>query len=221
MLNYKLVGKVAVIGLDDGKANAVGHGFIDAVNEGLDQALQEASGALITGRPGVFSAGFDLKEFEKGPGATNALVNKGADMLLRIFRHPQPVVTACAGHAVAAGAFTLLASDVRIGTAGEFKIGLNETAIGMTLPVFGIQLAQARLSKRWQTRCAVQGELLDPADAQAAGFLDLVVDADTLFDRALSQASELAELPTPAYAANKLAMREPFIQAIKASLPIQ
>ncbi len=221
MLDYKLVGKVAVVGLDDGKANAVGHSFVDAVNEGLDRAEAEATAVLLTGRPGVFSAGFDLKEFEKGAQATSALVNKGADMLLRIFKHPQPVVVACAGHAVAAGAFTLLASDVRIGTQGDFKIGLNETAIGMTLPIFGIQLAQARLSKRWQTRCAVQGELLRPDDAQAAGFLDQVVDdVELLFDAALSQATELAGLPTAAYAGNKLLMREPFIRAIEASLPI-
>ena len=220
MLNYKLVGKVAVLGLDDGKANAVGHTFINSVNEGLDRAEAEATCVLLTGRPGVFSAGFDLKEFDKGPEATNALVNQGANMLLRLFQHPQPVVVACAGHAVAAGAFTLLASDVRLGVQGDFKIGLNETAIGMTLPIFGIQLAQARLSKRWQTRCAVQGELLNPDEAMAAGFLDELVDTDSLFDTALTRASALAELPTGAYAGNKQLMREPFIQAIKASLPI-
>ena len=34
MLNYRLQDKVAVIGLDDGKANAVGHNFVDAMTEG-------------------------------------------------------------------------------------------------------------------------------------------------------------------------------------------
>ncbi|MEM7097239.1 MAG: crotonase/enoyl-CoA hydratase family protein [Pseudomonadota bacterium] len=218
MLDYKLVGKVGVIGLDDGKANAVGHNFVDAMNEGLDRAEAEASGVLITGRPGLFSAGFDLKEFENGPEATSALVNKGAHMLLRLFRHPQPVVVACAGHAVAAGAFTLLACDVRIGAEGDFKIGLNETAIGMSLPVFGIQLASARLSKRWQTQCVVQAQMLSPEEAQNAGFLDQVVAPDALIDTALSTATTLAELPTPAYAFNKRALREPYIKIIEDSL---
>ena len=220
MLDYTVNNQVAVVTLDDGKANAVGHDFVDAVNNGLDRALDEARAVLLVGREGVFSAGFDLKEFEKGPEATTALVNKGADMLLRIFTHPQPVVAACTGHAVAAGAFTMLAADTRIGVAGNFKIGLNETAIGMALPVFGLQLAAARLSRRWQTRCVVQGELLGPEDARDAGFLDRLCEADALRDVALEEAARLAELPTEAYAANKLANREPFIQAIRARLPM-
>ena len=65
MLNYSLQDKVAVIGLDDGKANAVGHAFVDAMTEGLDQA-EQASAVVPTGREGVFSAGFDLKELAKG-----------------------------------------------------------------------------------------------------------------------------------------------------------
>ncbi len=220
MLNYSQVGDVSVLNLDDGKANAVGHNFIDAVNEGLDKALQDSRGVLISGREGVFSAGFDLKEFEKGPDATTALVGRGAEMLLRLFCHPQPVVAACAGHAVAAGAFTLLASDTRLGAAGDFKIGLNETAIGMSLPVFGVQLAIARLSKRHQTAAVVQARMLSPEAARDAGFLDEVVAPDRLLDHAMGVASELAALPGDAYAANKLAVRQPYIQAIRASLPI-
>ena len=114
MLSFSTEGKVAVLAMDDGKANAVGHDFIDALNQGLDQALGESSAVLITGRPGVLSAGFDLKEFEKGAEAAATLVNKGAHMLLRIFKHPQPVVIACAGHSVAAGALMLLAADTRM-----------------------------------------------------------------------------------------------------------
>ncbi len=218
MLNYQLEGDVALIGLDDGKANAVSHAFIDALNDGLDRALKDSKAALITGRAGVFSAGFDLKEFDKGPDATTALVNKGANLLLRIFSHPQPVVIGCAGHAVAAGAFMLLAADTRVGVTGDFKIGLNETAIGMTLPMFGLQLADARLSKRHQTAATVQAQLFNPEQAQDAGFLDQVVKADELASTALQTAATLAALPAEAYAANKLAVRQTHIQAIKASL---
>ena len=218
MLNYQLEGDVALIGLDDGKANAVSHAFIDGLNDGLDRALKDSKAALITGRAGVFSAGFDLKEFDKGPDATTALVNKGANLLLRIFSHPQPVVIGCAGHAVAAGAFMLLAADTRVGVTGDFKIGLNETAIGMTLPMFGLQLADARLSKRHQTAATVQAQLFNPEQAQDAGFLDQVVNADELASTALQTATTLAALPAEAYAANKLAVRQTHIQAIKASL---
>lgn len=218
MMDFKVSNNVATIGMDDGKANAVGHGFIDVMNDALDRAEKEAKAVLITGRQGVFSGGFDLKEFAKGPEATTVLVNKGAAMLLRLFKHPQPVVVACAGHAVAAGAFTLLAADTRVGVSGPFKIGLNETAIGMTLPTFGLQLAAARLSKRLQTKATIQGHLFNPEEARDAGFLDQVVASESLRDTAFSIAAELAELPSEAYAANKLAVRAPYIEVIEASL---
>lgn len=218
MLTLEQTGNVAIFHLDDGKANAVGHTFIDAMNDALDQAQQGAKAVVLHGRDGVFSGGFDLKEFQKGVQATNQLVSRGAHLLLRMFTHPQPIIAACTGHAVAAGAFMLLASDTRIGTSGAFKIGLNETAIGMTLPVFGLQLAQARLSKRHQTSAVIQANLLDPASAVDAGFLDDVVAANEALPRSTSIAAELAELPGDAYHANKLAMRAPYISVIEASL---
>ena len=216
MHETELQGDVLVVTLDDGKANAVGHNFVDAVEAALERAKQEAKAILFAGRPGVYSAGFDLKEFENGPEATQALVNKGAHMLLNTFAHPQPVVMASTGHAVAAGAFFLLAGDTRVGTKGEFVTGLNETAIGMGLPVFGLQLAAARLSKRHQTQAVIQAQMFDPAGAVDAGFLDEL--SDDAVARGLELASKLAELPGEAYAQNKLDSRRPYIDAIKASL---
>lgn len=218
MLNYRLQDKVAVIGLDDGKANAVGHDFVDAMTEGLDKAEREAGAVVITGRDGVFSAGFDLKELAKGEQQRTDLVNRGAAMLLRLFSLPQPVVVASAGHAIAAGALVLLAADTRLGAAGDFKYGLNETAIGMSLPPFGMEMAKCRLSKRHQTQAIIQAQLYDPDAAQQVGYLDQVVAADALEAQALEQAAALAELPREAYAGTKLAVRRDYIDRIAASL---
>jgi enoyl-CoA hydratase len=218
MLDFSQRGDVALLSLDDGKANALSHAFVDAIHEGLDRSEKEAKAVVITGRPGVFSAGFDLKEFEKGEDATLALVDKGARMLLRIFSHPQPVVVACSGHAIAAGAFMLLAADTRIGAQGEFKIGLNETAIGMSLPVFGLELAKSRLSKRAQTAAVIQATLYGPEEAQTVGCLDELVSPEEVVDTALQRASALAEYPGEAYAANKIGIRAEAIEAIRESL---
>ncbi len=218
MLNYSVQDNVAVLAYDDGKANAVGHSFIDAVNEGLDKAQADARAVLLTGRDGVFSAGFDLKEIQQGPQVAAALVGKGAALMLRLFGLPMPVVAAASGHAIAAGAFLLLASDTRYGAAGDFRIGLNETAIGMALPVFGYELSRARLSKRHQTAAFVQAQLYDPDGAKQAGFLDEVVAADQLMQQAMDKAVALSELPTEAYAANKRILRQAQITAIENSL---
>lgn len=218
MLNYRMEDKVALIGLDDGKANAVGHSFVDAMNEGLDRAQQEASAVVILGRQGVFSAGFDLKEIAKGPAERQALVDKGAAMLLRLFKFPMPVVAASAGHAIAAGALIMLSADTRIGAEVDAKYGLNETAIGMGLPPFGMQMALCRISKRHQTAAILQSQLYAPDAAVDVGYLDEVVSADDLQATALERAAALAELPSAAYAANKLDVRQAFISVIEASL---
>ncbi len=218
MLNYTRSGDVAVLTIDDGKANAVGYAFIDAVNGALDRAADDAKAVVITGRVGILSGGFDLKEIAKGMEAAMSLVNRGAKLMLRLFGHPQPVVIACSGHAVAAGAFLLLSADTRIGAAGDFRIGLNETAIGMTLPPFGLAMARERLSKRHLTAAVIQSEMFDPTRAKDAGFLDEVVKPEELVGRALAVATRLAQFPGEAYASNKLGVRRVAIDSIAASL---
>jgi enoyl-CoA hydratase len=80
------------------------------------------------------------------------MVEAGAELLLKIYMHPQPVIIGCTGHAVAAGALLLLTGDYRIGISGDFKIGLNETSIGLSLPTFGLELARDRLDGRYLNR---------------------------------------------------------------------
>lgn len=217
-MNYEVKDDVAVLGLDDGKANAVGHHLLDALNGGLDRAEAEAKTVLIVGREGMLSAGFDLKEMTKGPDAAAALVDKGARTLLKLFSHPQPVVMACTGHAIAAGAFLLLCADSRIGGAGEFKIGLNETAIGMTIPVFGQELARCRLNPRHLTRAFVQAHLYDPDASVDAGFLDRVLPMDQVVEQAFNEAVRLTDVAGEAYGGNKRNIRSAHIAAIEASL---
>lgn len=217
-MKYELLDSVAVLHLDDGKANAVGYQLMETIDEALERAAGEASALVLHGREGIFSAGFDLKEIQKGPEAAAKLVGAGAGMFLRLFSHPQPLLIACTGHALAAGAFMLLSADNRIGAAGDFKIGLNETAIGMTFPVFGQELAKARIDPRHQTRVYVQSELFDPDSAVAAGFLDRVLPPDQVLDGAITEAKALAELPAQTYAKNKLDLRASYIAAIEASL---
>jgi len=188
------------------------------MNEGLDAALKEAKAVVISGRAERFSAGFDLSEFKKGPEATAKLLNRGTEMFYRLFSHPQPVVAACTGHAIAAGGFLLLACDTRIGTSGDFKIGLNETAIGMTFPVFGHELANSRISKRHLTAVLLQSTLYDPDGAIDAGFLDETVAAEQLEARALATAAQLAQLPGDAYAQNKRDIRAQSLERIKDSI---
>lgn len=217
-LSYELDGKVAVLSIDDGRANAVGHDLIDDINAALDRAEKEARAVLIIGRPGRFSAGFDLSVMTGSVDGMQNLVKAGAEMLVRLYMHPQPVVAACTGHALAAGALMLLASDTRIGVKGDFKVGLNEVAIGMGLPIFGVELARDRLSKRHLTAAVSQGTVYSPDEACDVGYLDRVVGEDDLIETARQESQRLAGLTTGAVALTKITLRGRTADYINATL---
>jgi enoyl-CoA hydratase len=213
-MDYRVEDGVAVIGFDDGKANVVGHEFLGNLEAALDKAVEEAGAVVITGRHGMFSGGFDLEEFKKGAEATVALTRRGFEMFTRLYGHPQPLLVACTGHAVAAGAFILLAADNRVGADGAYKLSLPETAIGMGMPPILHALAGARLSPTHLTRAVIQSEVYDPRTAVEAGFLDEVVAPGEVRARTLELAARLAALPTKVYARNKRDSRRVTLEAM-------
>ena len=217
-VSVEVVDSVAVLRWDDGKANAIGFEALDALHAALDRAEKEAQAVLLAGRPGRFSAGFDLKQLAAGGESTRKLIGGGARLLLRLYLHPQPVVVACTGHAIAAGALAVLVGDTRIGARGDFKIGLNEVAIGMGVPEFLVELARDRLSKRHFSAAVVQAQLYDADGAVDAGFLDAACEPGELLDRARAEAVRLAQLPTAAYASAKRATRQATADRIEAGL---
>jgi len=218
MISYQVNNDIALLSMDDGKANVVGHALIDDIHKYLDRAENEAKAVVIAGREGIFSGGFDLSEFAKGAEASLALVQRGFPMLLRLFKHPQPLVAACTGHGIAAGSFMLLACDTRIGAAGNFKHRLPETAIGMTLPGVLHEFAAARLSPRFLTAAVIQAQAFTPEQAVEAGFVDELAKPDTVVARAVEVATSLAEMPTEVYAQIKLDCRRHSIDRMQVSI---
>ncbi len=218
-MNYTLYSNIASLTFDDGKANVVGQEFLDNINAGLDRAEAEKAGAVILrGREGMFSGGFDLGEFKKGPQQGMAMVARGFELLIRLYSFPLPLVAACTGHGIAMGAFMIMACDTRIGSRGNFKMSLPETAISMELPPILVELAASRISRRHMTRVVLQSEVYNPEQAVDAGFIDEVVDANALDARTMEVAEQLAKLPQGQYAANKLSIRAGTLQAMKDSI---
>ncbi|MDE0045238.1 MAG: enoyl-CoA hydratase-related protein, partial [bacterium] len=146
--------------------------------------------------------------------ATREMTLGGARLMMRLYGHPQPLVIAATGHAVALGAFCLLTGDYRLGSHGDFRIQLNETAIGMNLPPFGLMLAKERLSKRYLSRATIAATMFSPAEATDAGFLDEVVAADEILETAQKRARTMVELDGAAFAAVKQSLRGPSISEV-------
>mgnify|MGYP003469079632 FL=1 len=191
LIHYSCNEGVATLTLNNGKVNALSPDMIAAFNQCLDQAEQDRAIVIITGQPGILSGGYDLKVMTSSLDNAFNLVALGSTLTRRILAHPYPIIVACPGHAIAKGAFLLLAADYRIGTAGAFNIGLNEVMIGMTMHYAGIELAKDRLTKPAFQRSVINGELFSPEEAIGAGFLDRDVPAEQLLDTAQVMATQM------------------------------
>jgi enoyl-CoA hydratase len=218
LATYSLEGTTAVIRMDDGKANALSREMIDAVLEALSRAEAEASAIVLTGRPDKFCAGFDLRVMMSGPQNAIALLQHGAQLLLSLYGTPLPLVIACSGHAMAGGSLVVLTGDVRIAAAGPFKIGLNEVAIGLPVPVLAMELARDRLTPAALPYATLGARIYSPEEAVGAGYVDEVAQGDGLMSRAMMEAGRLGALPKQAYAATKLRLRRRTIEHIRSSL---
>ncbi len=223
MIDLHYHDEVAHIAIDDGKANAVSFAVIDGFNETLDQidADGKAKAIVISGRAGMFSAGFDLKVMQNEPERAIELVGNGGKLFLRLFQHPLPTVAAMTGHAMAAGILLAMSCDTRIAAEGSFKIGLNETAIGMVLPHYGLELAKARIAPHRLTEAFVQARLYTPEEAVPVGYVDRVTAPEKVVEEALALAAQATAFPGAAYAGNKLLIRQPYIDAIAKSLGVE
>lgn len=218
LVTYQLDRSIATIAMDDGKVNALTLQMFAELNDALDRARTDRAVVILTGREGVFSAGFDLGVLRAGGPDASAMLLAGFKLAERILSFPTPFVIACPGHAIAMGVFILLSGDYRIGTAGAFRITANEVAIGATMPRAAVEICRQRLAPAHFNRAIILAEPYTPDDAVAAGFLDRVVPAAELQDVARTTAAALAKLDMVAHAASKLRARGDALTALRAAI---
>lgn len=214
LVRYELNGKVATLTLQNGKVNAISPDLLVDFNAALDKAEQDQAVVVITGHAGMLSAGYDLNVMKGGADEMKALVASGSKLTRRLLAFPTPVVVACTGHAIAKGAFLLLAADYRIGVEGDFKIGLNEVAIGMTMHSAGIELARGRLAPVYFNRSVICGEMCSPKAAVDFGFLDMAVPEAALQGTVDKVAGMLSQLNMKAHAQTKVKARKGLLETL-------
>ena len=203
----------AWITMDDGKVNVMSKDMLDEIALRLDDA-RDASVTVLAGRDGIFSAGFDLKAFQRGGEASLQMVAAGVRLIEKMLEHPRPIIAACTGHAYPMGAFLMLASDLRIGVAGNWKIGMNEVAIGLTVPHFALALGRHRLSPSAFARITTAA-MFAPDQALAAGYLDAVVDESQLRSAVADAAKSLRQLNAESYVGTKARINAGVLRAVR------
>ena len=196
--------EISVITLDDGKANVFSEEMTQAINDCLDKVPTDSGSLIITGRPGMFSAGFDLKVIASGDvPKIKKMSLSGFKLLSRIFSFPRPVVAACSGHGIALGTFLLCCCDYRIGIKGEFLLGANEMKTNMVIPTPILELIKFRISPSHKYRSILGAEMYQLDKAIDAGLMDQVEEAETLMDAAIEKAKDLATMGNPSYTLTK------------------
>jgi enoyl-CoA hydratase len=220
LVNYQKSDGIATLSMDDGKVNVMSTSMLKELTSAFERAEKDGMIVILTSaRRGIFSAGFDTKILaRKDPQQVFDMVRLGAELAARVLAYPRPVVIACPGHAFPMGAFLMLAADVRIGAEGPYKIGLNEVAIGIPVPTFGLELARSRLLPSYLQRTALTGEMFSPAEAVTAGFLDQVVPADNLQHAAETVAAILRKIDHPSHVSTKERLRRQTLATVRAAI---
>lgn len=217
-VTYERRDSVATITMDDGKVNALSLGMLRQINEALDEASSDRATVVLTGRPGIFSGGFDLGVLRKGGKDALSMVKSGFELAERMLSFPAPVVVACSGHAVAMGSFLVLSADYRIGVSGAFRITANEVAIGLTMPRAAIEVCRQRLAPAHFNRAVILADVFSPEEAVAAGFLDQLVAPPELSQTSGEVAQRLAALDLDAHLSTKLRARATVLRDLRAAI---
>ena len=205
MLETLTHGSVVELRMNRPPANALSSELIAALKIGVGEATTSGARAVvISGRPGMFSAGLDVP----------ALLHLDRDgirdawsdffgLLEAITRSPVPVVAALTGHAPAGGAVISLFCDYRVMAEGSFKVGLNEVEVGVVLPPVLFKALSRQVGPRHAERLGVAGMLIDAAEAFRIGLVDELAPVDEVIAGALARCQRMLAMPPETMAATR------------------
>ena len=205
--------------------NALNPELVAALKFAIEHAPNEGTEALLlSGSPGLFSAGLDIPALlQLDRAAMRTFWNDFFGVCGALARSRVPVIAAVTGHSPAGGAVLAIFCDYRVMARGEFRIGLNEVQVGLTVPDC-IQAALRRLvGPHRAERLLVAGAMLDAEDALAAGLVDELADIDHVVTRALAWLEPLLQLPRRAMLATRSMARSDLARLFDdpASLPVE
>ena len=192
----------------------------DAIAAALDagaQGLVLAGGGNVDG-PKVFSGGLDvpyLLSLGSDRAALTAAWQSFFDTAQRIAECPVPVAAAIGGHAPAGGCVLALCCDYRVMASGPFRIGLNETQVGLPVPE-GIQrLMRRAVGVNRSERMLVGGEMVEAETALAYGLVDELVGLDEVAQRARMWLEGLLALPRAPLLQTRAIARADVLEALR------
>lgn len=209
--------------LDRPPANAITAALLTDLSAALDAARDDdpVRAVVLTGADPFFSAGLDLRggtDFAAAAAPSGSPTNPFQalqDCLLNFLRFPKPIVCMLGGHAIAGGLILVLACDYRLGLDAEYRIGLNEVAIGASFPKAAFEVVRLRLTHAQASEVLLGAALYPASQAVRLGVVDELIPADKFEDTVMHRAARLGAFPREAYAHTKRALTAEAIARIQ------
>jgi enoyl-CoA hydratase/carnithine racemase len=195
-------------------ANALNHDLIASLRRGIEAAPREGARSIVlSGAPGMFCAGLDVPALVKlDRQGMQALWQGLYETMRAIANSPLPVAAAINGHSPAGGAVLAINCDYRVMAQGDFKIGLNEVRVGITLPPVLLRVLRRVVGERQAERLAVGGLLVDAQEALRIGLVDELVPVEQVTQAALLWCRSMLELPAHAMTATRARARASLVE---------
>ena len=212
-------GAVRELRLNRPPANALSPELVSAIMRAVDQAPKQGARALVlSGSPGRFCGGLDvplLLTLDK-PSMT-AMWRDFYSMMCVMAACPVPMAAAITGHAPAGGTVLTLFADYRVVAEGAWKLGLNEVAVGLTLPPVIFLVLRRLLGAHQAERLAVSGLLISPPEALRIGLVDEIVAPDNVIGRAVEWCQGMVALPQASMTATRSQARSDLVKIFEHS----
>ncbi|MEM1081515.1 MAG: enoyl-CoA hydratase/isomerase family protein [Pseudomonadota bacterium] len=189
--------------------NALNPALMADLKAKLDESFNDGSRAVVlSGAPGLFSAGLDVPELlTQDRDGMIAFWTDLFGVLEALAKSPIPVVSAMTGHSPAGGTVIAIFADYRIMAEGDFKLGLNEVQVGLTVPKVIHQGLVRLLGPYAAERHLVQGQMISAADALELGLVDATVPVDQVIPQAIDWCRQHLALPSHSLLATRAICR--------------
>ncbi|MBT3993052.1 MAG: enoyl-CoA hydratase/isomerase family protein [Gammaproteobacteria bacterium] len=197
LVNINYSKSIVEIQMDRRPVNALNQDLVVSIHNAIDVSIEEgAKGLILSGHEGIFSAGLDVKTLiTLSKPEISEFFHLFWGLMGKISKSPIPIVAAITGHSPAGGAVLTTFCDYRVAAKGDYKIGMNEVFVGLTVPKMIFKAFARLVGENHANILMMQGKLMKFEFAYEIGFINELVDMDQVVPRSIEWLEHLVSLP--------------------------